>query len=65
MKWSANDEWGTTFLTEGMWQATHPLVGFTGHVAGPVVSDTLVGSDRGREPPERAVPEWHERHLAS
>jgi hypothetical protein len=38
MKWSVNDECGTTFLTEGMWQPMHSLVGLTGHTLGEGIS---------------------------
>ena len=43
MKWSVNEEWGTTFFTDGMWQATHPFKGLTGHAAGLDGSDWPVG----------------------
>lgn len=41
MKWSVNEEWLMTLLTAGMWQAMQPLVGFTGHGVGRLVSARL------------------------
>ena len=65
MKWSVKEEWGTTFLTDGMWQAIHPFDGLTGHAAGLDASDRPVGSDRVCASRGRAAPVWHDRHLAS
>jgi hypothetical protein len=45
MKWSVKDEYGTMFLTEGMWQAMHPSFGLIGHTLGAGAWDERLRSD--------------------